>query len=57
LFRLWLAPVRTLIPGLLLSCGFLHVASKLQSSWACLVALTVPATLILMQMRKLSKVT
>ncbi|NBQ56182.1 MAG: hypothetical protein EBU36_06010 [Verrucomicrobia bacterium] len=57
LLRLWLAPLRTLIPGLLLSCGFLYVASKLQSSWACLVALTVPATLILMQMRKLSKVT
>jgi O-antigen/teichoic acid export membrane protein len=53
--RLWLYPLRELIPGLLLSASILLGASLVHTPWVCILALLIPAALVLWQMKQLSK--
>jgi len=53
--RLWLYPLRELIPGLLLSALILLGASLIHTPWVCILALLIPAALVLWQMKQLSK--
>jgi hypothetical protein len=53
--RLWLHPLKKLLPGLLLSGLILLGASSIHNPWACILALLIPATLVLRQMKVLSK--
>ncbi len=52
---LWLHPLNKLVPGLLLSGLILFGASRILNPWACIVALGIPAVLVLLQMKHLSK--
>jgi len=54
--RLWLHPLNKLLPGLLLSGLILLGASLTHNPWVCILALFIPATLVLWQMKQLSKV-
>lgn len=53
---LWLQPLNKLLPALLISGLILFGASAIHSPWACILALLIPATLVLWQMKELSKV-
>jgi hypothetical protein len=53
--RLWLNPLRELIPGILLSALILLGASLVDTLWVCVLALLIPAALVLWQMKQLSK--
>jgi hypothetical protein len=53
--RLWLYPLRELILGLLLSALILLGASLIHTPWVCILALLIPAALVLWQMKQLSK--
>jgi len=53
--RLWLHPLKKLLPGLLLSGLILLGASSIHNPRACILALLIPATLVLRQMKVLSK--
>ena len=53
--RLWLHPLRELMPGLLLSGLILLGASLVHTPWVCILALLIPAALVLWQMKQLSK--
>jgi O-antigen/teichoic acid export membrane protein len=53
--RLWLYPLRELMPGLLLSALILLGASLIHTPWVCILALLIPAALVLWQMKQLSK--
>jgi hypothetical protein len=53
--RLWLYPLRELITGLLLSALILIGASLIHTPWVCILALLIPAALVLWQMKQLSK--
>ena len=53
--QLWLQPLKKLLPGFLLSGLILLGASSIHNPWACILALLIPATLVLRQMKVLSK--
>lgn len=53
--RLWLHPMSELIPSLLLSGLILLGASLIHTPWVCILALLIPATLVVRQMKQLSK--
>jgi O-antigen/teichoic acid export membrane protein len=53
--RIWLYPLHELIPGLLLSALILLGAFLIHTPWVCILALLVPAALVLWQMKQLSK--
>jgi O-antigen/teichoic acid export membrane protein len=53
--QLWLHPLKKLLPGLLLSGLILLGASSIHNPWVCIFALLIPATLVLRQMKVLSK--
>jgi O-antigen/teichoic acid export membrane protein len=53
--RLWLYPLRELMPGILLSGFILLGASLIHAPWVCILALLIPVALVLWQMKQLSK--
>jgi O-antigen/teichoic acid export membrane protein len=53
--QLWLQPLKKLLPGFLLSGLILLGASLIHNPWACILALLIPAALVLWQMKQLSK--
>jgi O-antigen/teichoic acid export membrane protein len=53
--RLWVLPLRKLIPGLLLSGVILLGAHKINNPWACILALLILGVLVLRQMKQLAK--
>jgi hypothetical protein len=53
--RLWVLPLRELIPGLLLSGVILLGAHKINNPWACILALLILGVLVLHQMKQLAK--
>jgi len=53
--RIWLHPLKKLLPALFLSGLILWGASLIHNPWACILALLIPAALVLWQMKQLSK--
>jgi O-antigen/teichoic acid export membrane protein len=53
--KLWVLPLRKLIPGLLLSGVILLGAHKINKPWACILALLILGVLVLRQLKQLAK--
>ena len=53
--RLWLHPLKKLLPGLILSGLILLGATSIHNLWACILALLILGVLVLRQMKQLAK--